>query len=192
MRKADTVRTRDRGFRLTERQVSGQGRPDWTHTIYDGQLPGFGVRVTKGGTKSFVLNYKFKGRERRLTIGRYPTWSVQAARSEAQRLRREIDVGNDPLEQRTRYRSRPTIKDLCARFASEHLPRKRPSSQRNDLANIKRLILPTIGRLAVEEVTFADIDRLHRSLSDTPYQAACGPPPNGHAPRRIAINCKRA
>jgi hypothetical protein len=49
---------------------------DWT--------PGFGVRVTSAGARSFVLNYRTKGGiERRTTIGRYPTWTLLAAREEA-------------------------------------------------------------------------------------------------------------
>ena len=38
--------------------------------FYDDDLPGFGVRVTKAGTKSFILNYYANLEERRLTIGK--------------------------------------------------------------------------------------------------------------------------
>src|SRR6186997_3315481 len=106
MRRADTVRTQTERLRLTERQVATTAAPpEKTSIQYDQQLPGFGLRTTRSGTKSFILNYRIRGLERRLTIGRYPTWSVQAARLEAQRLRREIDLGNDPLEQRKLYQS---------------------------------------------------------------------------------------
>src|ERR1700676_1305782 len=58
---------------------------------------GFGVRVTAAGAKSFILNYTIAGRERRMTIGAYPAWSVAAARDQAKSLRRQIDAGTDPL-----------------------------------------------------------------------------------------------
>src|SRR5262245_23559010 len=65
---------------------------DWT--------PGFGVRVTAAGARSFVLNYRTKdGTERRHTIGRYPDWSLAAAREEARKLKRAIDQGSDPVSE---------------------------------------------------------------------------------------------
>ena len=32
-----------------------------------------------------------------MTIGRYPNWTMAAARTEARRLKRLIDIGGDPL-----------------------------------------------------------------------------------------------
>lgn len=51
---------------------------------YDSEVAGFGVRVTAGGAKAFVLNYyTVSGRERRFTIGSYPAWTATGARREA-------------------------------------------------------------------------------------------------------------
>ncbi|MCT8327944.1 tyrosine-type recombinase/integrase [Albidovulum sediminis] len=53
-------------------------------THFDDALPGFGVRVSQGGTKSFVVMF---GTRRRLkTIGRYPDLSLAEARREAKRV----------------------------------------------------------------------------------------------------------
>jgi hypothetical protein len=46
------------------------------------------VRITSGGTRAFILTYRIEARERRLTIGAWPDWSVTAAREEAKRLKR--------------------------------------------------------------------------------------------------------
>ncbi len=61
---------------------------------------GFGVRVTSGGARSFVLNYRIGAAERRYTIGQFGDWSVLAAVAEARGLRQRIDRGEDPLAAR--------------------------------------------------------------------------------------------
>ena len=40
--------------------------------IWDDKMPGFGMRVSPRGTKSFVLLYRQDGRARLLTLGRHP------------------------------------------------------------------------------------------------------------------------
>lgn len=59
-----------------------------THKIYwDGKTTGFGVRITKSGAISFVLRYVLNGRERKYTIGNYPTHSALSARETAIKLK---------------------------------------------------------------------------------------------------------
>jgi hypothetical protein len=78
-----------------------------------------------------VLNYTTRGgRERRLTIGSFPDWPCALARAEAQRLRRLIDTGGDPMEDRRQQRSAPTVGDLIDKYVEQRLPSKRASSPR--------------------------------------------------------------
>src|SRR5690606_36017037 len=105
-------------------------------------VKGFGVRVTAKGAKAFVLNYYVGGRERRYTIGAYPAWTVAAARLEAKELRRRIDRGDDPLDERVELREAPTVGDLWARYEKEHLPRKRDRSATDDRSMWQSYILP--------------------------------------------------
>src|SRR5665647_292610 len=82
--------------RLTDKIVRALPLPPSGATIrYDMEVPGFGARVTTRGAISFVLNYMSAGKERRMTIGGFPTWSTTAAREEARQLRRKIDSGFD-------------------------------------------------------------------------------------------------
>lgn len=64
-------------------------------THFDDGLPGFGVRVSQGGARSFVVMF---GPERRLkTIGRYPELSLAEARKEAKRVQVEAAAIVVPL-----------------------------------------------------------------------------------------------
>ena len=71
----------------------------------------------------------------------------------------------DPLAELESDRDAATMADLCQRYVEERLPRKRPSSQRNDRSMIEREVLPARRHLKVNEVTFLDIDDLHRRIT---------------------------
>ena len=73
--------------------------------VWDGKIPGFGIRVSPKGTKSFILVFRVDGRARRLTIGRYPTLSLAEARSLAKQALSEIAQGNDPAEKKKQSRN---------------------------------------------------------------------------------------
>src|ERR1039458_8410437 len=79
-------------MRLTEIVVRNLAAPERGQKVCrDETLPGFGVRVSQGGTKTFVLVH---GIDRKFTtIGRYPVISLQEANGEAKRLLAEITLG---------------------------------------------------------------------------------------------------
>lgn len=148
--------------RLTETAVKELGKPPSGNRItYDPELKGFGVRVTSAGAKAFVLNYRAGGRERRYTIGSWPDWKVAAARDEAKRLKKLIDVGEDPMAERHEQRAAPTINELADRFEAEHLSKRRFSTARDYRSMLKLYIRPRLGRMKVADVRHADVERLH-------------------------------
>lgn len=105
---------------LTERSVKGLQPKAKNIIVYDEEVVGFGVRITSGGTRAFILTYRIEARERRLTIGAWPDWSVTAAREEAKRLKREIDQGRDPMAERDEARESPNVRQLIDRYLEEH------------------------------------------------------------------------
>jgi integrase len=156
--------------RLTDATIKRLPLPAKASKIHpDGDVPGFGVRVTANGARSFVLRYRVRGsgRERTYTVGSTSDWQTTAARSEAQRLRRLIDQGGDPLGDIERQRTEPTVADLIERFLIEHVePRLRPGTVRHYRRLIDRHIRPHFGaHIKVADVSFADLDRLHRKIS---------------------------
>lgn len=90
-------------------------------TYFDDALRGFGVRVSQGGSKSFVVMY---GRARRLkTIGRYPALSLAEARRLAKRLQAEI------LEHAAggqSYQEAISFKEARCRFLADSRSRNKP------------------------------------------------------------------
>lgn len=77
--------------------------PQKGYKLYkDASLTGFGLRVTSTGVRAFVLDYVHLGRSRRYTIGQFPAWSVDAARTRHQNLSGRLIAGTI-----LRRRSRP-------------------------------------------------------------------------------------
>ena len=69
-------------LQLTDVSVRALKPPTKGQRLYrDKTLRGFGVRVSQGGTKTFVVVYGFN--RQFTTIGRYPTVSLKDARIEA-------------------------------------------------------------------------------------------------------------
>ena len=165
----------DRHGRLTDAIVKRLEPPEkGNQFIWDTEQRGFGCRVTVGGTKAFIFDYRVRGtgRQRRPTIGRFPSWSTTAARAKAKELRRLVDVGGDPRGDVEADRQAPTVNDLIDRFAEEHLPRKRPGTALNYKILSEKHVRPALKHLKVADVTFEDIDRLLRKISKSaPYAA---------------------
>jgi integrase len=134
--------------------------------LYDDEVPGLGLRITAGGARSFILNYRRKsdGRERRKTIGSFPAWTTALARAEAKRLRRDIDLGADPLAEVERSRAEPTLADIIERDLIE-ITSVRPSTLRTWRNQIQADILPALGRMKINAITTEDIANLHRKIS---------------------------
>jgi integrase len=135
----------------------------------DPKVPGFGARIYAGGSKSFFLNYRHEGRERRYTIGQFPRWSVTAARERAKELRTQIDKGHDPAGQKRQRREAPTVQDLIDRYIEDHLPRRSGAEQR--IEDEKRM-LEEIGKhlgkhTKVADVHGGDIRDMHRKISES-------------------------
>ena len=132
---------------------------------YDLELKGFGIRVTSKGAKSFVLNYHVHRRERRMTIGSYPAWTVAAAREEAKKLKRLIELGQDPLAEREEINTAPSVSDLWQRFRTEHIPDLADRSQKDQISMWERYIVPELGNVRLSQLTASDTDNLHRLIT---------------------------
>ncbi|WP_448216500.1 tyrosine-type recombinase/integrase [Endozoicomonas sp. 2B-B] len=83
--------------KLTETSVSRMPET----VLYDSEIKGFSVRVRKTG-KFFSFEYKspISFTNRRTTIGKYGTITVEKAREAAKRLAGVVALGTDPLEQK--------------------------------------------------------------------------------------------
>lgn len=161
----DLLTNRQR-VRLTELEIRRMKPPTADNVVrYDNEVPGFGLRITAAEARSFVLNYRCDGRERRLTIGTWPAWSATAARERAKELRRQIDQGIDPLAAREARRGALTVASLATDYI-EHYAKAKKRSWREDARILRVNVLPGLGAANAEEVHRRDIVRLLDPIAD--------------------------
>jgi integrase len=135
----------------------------------DPKATGFGVRSYPGGGKSFFVDYRLNGRQRRYTIGPFPRWSAEAAREEAKALRKAIDRGVDPAGDKRARRTASTVDDLIERYVADHLPKKTLAGPRvTDEKKMLAEIGDKLGRhTKVAEIHGGDIADMHRRITES-------------------------
>jgi integrase len=147
------MRLTDVGLRNLPLPAKGQ------KTYFDDALPGFGCRVSQGGSRSFVVQH---GADRQLvTIGRYPVISLAAARAEARRI----------LAERVLGKHRPdsiVAEEAISLFLNECARKNKPRT----CADYKRLLARhfDFGRRKLAEITPQDINRRLDRLAATPSE----------------------
>jgi len=107
--------------------VCPEGKPDCL--VFDTEITGFAVRVSKTGSKRFLLQFTRGGRTKRLVLGRYGEITVYEARKKALVALGEVVDGRDPVSAR---------KARQAAMLAEEATRKRAAEE--DAFTVKRLL----------------------------------------------------
>ena len=157
---------------LTERTIRNAKPGPKARILWDGKVKGLGLKIQPGGTKSFVLDYRAAGRQRRVSLGRAGEVSLKVARERAGRELTAIRNGEaDPLQRRQDARDAPTMATLMDQFFTVEAPaRIKRGRMKASTVEIYRYqadkhILPAIGARRIEEVTRADIEKMVAPLT---------------------------
>ena len=63
----------------------------------DASIAGFGLRVTSGGVKSFIVEKRIQGKVKRVTLGKYGNLTVEQARKAAMRFLGKVASGKSAI-----------------------------------------------------------------------------------------------
>ena len=138
-------------------------------TVQGAKAPrGFGVRVTAAGARSFILNYRLRGREHRLTIGAWPDWSALKAVREARSLRQRVDRGENPLKDRAPPPEIKTVSNVLDDYVVRYVRNKdRPLRSATHIESaFNRLVKPRIGKLGIYELRRSHIAEMLDRIED--------------------------
>lgn len=139
--------------------------------VWDTELPRFGLKFTPKGRIVYIVQYRAKGRMRRLTIGTHGALTPDKARTLAGLRLGEVAAGSDPAEGLAEEKHGATIKELSKRYLEEHATKKKVRSADEDKRLLDVIINPALGSRPLASITQADVAKLHHECRETPYQA---------------------
>jgi integrase len=130
---------------------------------FDQGYPGLALRISYGGAKTWVYFYRLYGKQKRMTLGRFPSMSLAAARDAWRNARTTIDKGESLQHQR------PAAANAFSAVADEWL--KRDQAHNRSFEKVKRTIersakpawegrqISTIGRRDINDLIDGVADR---------------------------------
>ena len=141
---------------------------------WDDGLPGFGLRISPKGLKSFILFYRVGGKrgavQRLIKLGTYGRdMTPDEARRKAGRWLNAARDGQDPYGDIDEAAKSDTFKDVAAKFIELYVkPNKRPRSIAEDTRIINRELVPKWGSRRIGEITGRHVTKLLDDVAARP------------------------
>jgi integrase len=110
--------------------------------------------------------------KKRVTLGSVKRFTAEQARTEVEKLRSRVNMGEDPQDQKAKRRQALTVVELADMFLAEHVGAKRKAGTKTSYDGVIRAwVVPTLGAKKAKDVKRSDVARLHFVMRDTPAQA---------------------
>jgi len=122
--------------------------------IYDTEVAGFGVRAMASGVKTFIFYKRPKNTTSavQITIARCTEMNVEEARDRARKLAIDYRSG-DYLKKISTDRAIPTLLEAIFQYDALELSQKRPRYRQETLGYLNRHVVPTLGKLKLNDIT---------------------------------------
>ncbi|MDZ9236562.1 tyrosine-type recombinase/integrase [Escherichia coli] len=135
---------------LTIKQIDAAKPKDKPYRLLDGN--GLYLYVPASGKKVWQLRYKIDGKEKVLTVGKYPLMSLQEARDKAWMAKKDISVGVDPVKAKKLSVKNNSFGSIYHEWY-EHKKQVWSVGYAKELAKMfKDDVLPLIGPLEIHEI----------------------------------------
>jgi hypothetical protein len=158
----------ERPMKLSVRSIDGQSLPAGKREAiyFDGDVPGFGLRIREGGSRTFVFQYKLGSKQRRMVLGKATRATFDGARKSAQKLYARVQLGQDPAGEKidAKAKAAETFEAAAAVFLQwqRTRPRKDGSTglRPRSLIELERYVLiyaSPLHRLQLSKIHRAEI-----------------------------------
>lgn len=141
--------------------------------LWDDELRGFGLKVTPGGAKSYLVQYRMGGRgtpTRRYTIGRHGPFTPDAARREAKRLLGLVSDNQDPAVKKRAAKGaimaavELEFETYAKRFLEHYVAHEWKASQSFAESILRLHVTPHLRGKELASIKRADVTRVFDNL----------------------------
>ncbi|MGD9740737.1 MAG: tyrosine-type recombinase/integrase [Bauldia sp.] len=155
-------------IRLTKASVKALQPTSVPMFFWDDSLPGFGVKVSAGGRKTWVIQYRVGRESKRRSLGSADTIALDRVRRRAGDILAAIRLGEDPFEEEA---PSPTFNAVADQFLATVEAKKAPRTAQDYREKLDRHIRPAFGSRPLREISRADIEIWHEGIRRTPRTA---------------------
>ncbi|MFL9913936.1 integrase arm-type DNA-binding domain-containing protein [Paraburkholderia fungorum] len=138
--------------------------------LWDGG--GLHLEITPTGSKLWRMKYRFDGREKKLSFGKYPYITLKDAREEREKARTLLARGIDPGEHKKAVkaerlaRTANTFEAVARDWFGRMMADKAPSHKDKVIARLQNDVFPWLGRRPIAEITAPDVLACLRRIED--------------------------
>lgn len=133
---------------------------------------GLYIEVSPKGSKNWRLKYYFRGKEKRISLGRYPIITLSKARSLRDDARRLLSEGVDPSAERQRKREEIDLlsNSLFELVAMEWYEKRQenwsPARKKYIYHTLTKNIFPFLGKRPISEISPPDLYQVLLKIED--------------------------
>ena len=155
---------------LTDTAIRSAKPQNKTVKMFDGG--GLYLELAPSGGKWWRLKYRLEGKEKRISLGTYPTIGLKEARQRREEAKKLIANGIDPSIQRQAVKASILSKEVdsfeavAREWFDKHVSLLAPSYGKKVRSLFEREVLPVFGSKHIAEVEPADILKAARHVEE--------------------------
>lgn len=164
-------------YKLSDYKIKNVKLPNKLVKLSDGG--GLFVYVQPNGTKRFIMAYRFEGKQRTLTLGRYPEISLAEAREARDKAKLLLQQGIDPNAVKKEQKATASIDSSLTFFAQAELwfefykVNKAEITVQRSWRLLELYVLPHIGHKSVFDISRLELVKIIEHICrDEIYETA--------------------
>lgn len=156
---------------LTATQIKQAKPQDKDYKLFDGG--GLFLLITKNGSKLWRLKYSFDGKEKSISLGKYPNVTLNKARELREKYKTDISNGINPSDKKKKIKETKILKDIQQTNTFKKIALERLEKEDISQAHYKRTInafkndcFKYIGDKYIDDVTAQDLIKILQIMND--------------------------